>query len=80
MLNAKSLGLAGGVLWGVSMFVMTWVNQWCGYGTEFLNLIATVYPGYALSAMGSFIGLAWGFADGFIGLFLLGWLYNKFGG
>jgi hypothetical protein len=51
--------------------------MYTGYSTEFLNLIASIYPGYSISWSGSIVGLAYGFADGFVGLFLLAWLYNK---
>ena len=78
MLNAKSLGLAGGVLWGISMFIMTFAGVYSGYGTRFLQIMVDVYPGYEISVTGSFFGLAYGFVDGFIGLYLFGWLYNMF--
>ena len=78
MLNAKSLGLAGGVLWGGVMFLMTWLAVYTGYGYRFLILIEGLYPFYTVSIAGSFVGLIFGFIDGFVGLFLLAWLYNKF--
>jgi len=77
MLNAKKLGLAGGILWAVSMFIMTWASILWGYGVEWLNLMASIYPGYEISAVGSVVGLVYGFFDAFIGLFILAWLYNK---
>ena len=77
-LNAKSLGLAGGVLWGVLLLVMTLISVWTGYGAGFLNAIAGIYPGFSIGYLGSVIGLVYGFVDGFIGLFVLAWLYNKF--
>ena len=76
MLNAKNFGLAGGILWGVSMFVMTWLSLWFGYGNMWMELMASVYPGYTVSVVGSFVGLVYGFFDGFIGLFIFAWLYN----
>lgn len=79
MLNAKKLGLAGGVLWGFMVFFMTLANIWFGYGSMWLQLMADIYPGYAVTYVGSLVGLVYGFLDGFIGLFLLGWLYNHFG-
>ncbi len=76
-LNAKSLGLAGGVLWGVVMFIMTWLSMFTGYASMWLAMMMDVYPGYDVSVVGSFIGLIYGFIDGFVGLFLIGWLYNR---
>jgi len=80
MLNAKSLGLAGGVLWGITMFILTLLNLYTGYGSMWAALMVDVYPGYEVTLPGSIIGLIWGFVDGFVGLFLLAWLYNKFTG
>ena len=80
MLMASRLGLAGGVLWGVVMFVCTVVSIYTGYSDVFLNAMKSCYPGYAISWGGAFLGLIYGFVDGFIGLFLLAWLYNIFGG
>jgi len=77
MLNAKKLGIAGGILWGFSMFFLTLANIFFGYGTLFLDLMADVYPGFQVSYVGSLIGLVYGFLDGFVGLYILGWLYNK---
>lgn len=79
MLSAKRLGIAGGILWGVMMFLMTLANLWFGYGSMWLQLMADIYPGYEVSYVGSIIGLIYGFIDGFVGLFLIGWLYNKVG-
>ncbi len=75
-LSAKSFGLAAGILWGFSMLVMTLISVATGYATEFLNVIASIYPGYSISLFGSIIGLVYGFIDGFIGLFIFVWLYN----
>ena len=77
-LNAKSLGLAGGVLWGTMMLIMTLLAVWAGYGTAMLNGIASIYPGYSIGYLGALVGLVYGFVDGFIGMFVLAWLYNKF--
>lgn len=77
MLDAMRLGLAGGILGGLSMFVMTLLSLFTGYADSFLHMMSSVYPGFDISAMGSVIGLVYGFVDGFICLFVLGWLYNN---
>ncbi|MBT4540009.1 bacteriophage holin [Candidatus Woesearchaeota archaeon] len=76
-LNAKSLGLAGGILWGVGLLILTLISVWTGYGAAFLNGVASIYPGYSIGYLGAVIGLVYGFVDAFIGLFVLAWLYNK---
>ena len=77
MIKSTKLGLAGGILWGACMFVTTILAICCGYGKNWLMMMGDVYPGYTISAGGSIVGLIYGFIDGYVGLFLLGWLYNK---
>jgi len=78
-LNPKRFGLAAGILWGLCLSVITLISVGTGYGTEFLNMIASIYPGYGISLLGSVIGLVYGFIDGFIGLYIFAWLYNWLG-
>ena len=77
MLNAKNLGLAGGIIFGACMFLTTLVSVPTGYAESFLNAMATVYPGYSVTWLGAFVGLVYGFVDVFIALYVLGWIYNK---
>lgn len=77
MLNPIKLGISGGILWGFCMFICTILAIYTGYSAKFLDLMADIYLGYSISWPGAFIGFAYGFIDGFLGLFLLGWLYNK---
>lgn len=77
MINPRKLGLAGGILWGLSLFIMTIISMYTGYSQMFLTLFEGIYPWYSISWPGSFSGLISGFVDGFIGLYLLAWLYNK---
>lgn len=78
-INSCHLGLAGGILWGVCMFIFTLLAAHTGYAYEFMALMESVYPGYSISNIGSIVGLIYGFLDGFVGLFLLAWLYNTLG-
>ncbi len=75
-LNATKFGLSAGILWGLTLFVMTWISMYTGYGMFWLSNWMDIYPGYDLSGIGSLIGLAYGFVDGFVGLFIFAWLYN----
>jgi hypothetical protein len=79
MLNPKYLGLAGGIIWGAFLFFFTFLNMFTGYGSMWAGLMVDAYPGYTVTALGSLIGLAYGFIDAFVGLYLLAWLYNKLG-
>lgn len=78
-LDSKRLGLAAGIFWGMSMLVMTLISVYTGYAVAFLNGMASIYPGYAISLTGSLIGLAYGLLDGFVDLYLIAWLYNFLG-
>ncbi len=75
-LNACKLGVAAGILWSILIFAMTWISMYTGYGMFWLSQWMDIYPGYDLSVVGSFIGLVYGFIDGFVCLFIFGWLYN----
>jgi hypothetical protein len=77
-LNTVALGLALGIFWGLSVLVMGLIATHATYGKPFVETLALMYPGYAPTVMGSIYGGLIGFADAFIGGFLVGWLYNKF--
>jgi len=77
MLSPLRLGMAGGIIWGVSMFICTILAINIGYSERFLDIMMDIYPGYSISGAGTILGLVYGFIDGFAGFFLLGWIYNK---
>lgn len=77
MLDAMRLGLAGGIVWGIGMFLMTLLAMFTNVGEAWIALMTGMYPGYAATFLGAFIGLLYGFIDGFIGFFLIAWLYNR---
>ena len=69
-IHKTALGVAVGAVVGGLLFLMTLlVAQKGGYPQPNLWLLAQFLPGYRLTAQGAFMGLAWGFAVGF----LLGW-------
>lgn len=76
MLDAKKLGLSGGILGGLFMLVFTLISVFTGYAHDGLAQLSSFYPGYSVSVGGSVVGLIYGFVDGFVWLFLLGWIYN----
>jgi len=81
-LDSKAMGLSIGLLWGGAVLLVGVVNVVSGgYGSSFLNGVASIYPGYEVGGFGSVIIAAlYAVVDGFIGGFLLAWLYNKFAG
>jgi hypothetical protein len=77
-LKPVALGIAIGAVWGVSLFITTWISYYTGYGKLFLEVLAqSIYPGYTITPLGSFLGLLYGFLDGLIGGSVIGWIYNR---
>ena len=74
-----ALALAVGLFWGGAI-LLTGVSNliWLGYGSAFLELIASIYPGYKASATFGqvLIGTLYGLVDGAIGGAIFAWLYN----
>lgn len=77
-LKPIALGISLGTVWGSALFITTWLSYFTGYGKSFLEVIAvSIYPGYTISPLGSFLGLFYGFIDFMIVGTLIGWIYNK---
>ena len=77
--NIGALALAIGVFWGGAILLTGVANLiWPGYGQAFLQLIASMYPGYSGGAtIGQVvIGTLYGLVDGAIGGAVFAWLYN----
>ena len=71
------LGCSLGVFWGLSVFFLGLIAHWYpSYGAEFIKVIQSIYPGYAATIKGSFIGLGWGFVDLFCAGFLFALIFN----
>lgn len=77
-LNVKAFALAGGIVWGINWFGLTW---WMiltkGITHEKIAFISDSYVGFTVSPLGSLVALAYGFLDGLFVCFLLAWAYNK---
>ena len=77
--HITALSLAAGLIWGAVIFFVAVANLvWPNYGHAFLELTASIYPGYhPSSSIGSVIvGTIYGFVDGAIGGAVFAWLYN----
>jgi hypothetical protein len=78
-LNIKALALTGGILWAVALLLVGAANLiWSGYGGAFLQLMASIYPGYhASGSIGDLIvGVLYALLDGVVCGLIFGWLYN----
>jgi hypothetical protein len=77
--NLTALSATAGLIWGGAILLVALANLvWPSYGRAFLELLASIYPGYgAGSTFGqAIIGSLYGLVDGAIGGFIFGWLYN----
>jgi len=77
-LNLKALAIALGIGWGAGVFVVGLAHLlWPPYGASFLDLVASIYPGYHVGGFGSvIIGTLYAVVDGAVGGIALGWIYN----
>jgi hypothetical protein len=76
MLNVKAFAMTWGLIWGLGLFVITWWIILFEGATGEQTFLGYVYRGYRVSAVGSLIGLIWGFADGLAAGAIFAWLYN----
>ena len=75
-LDIKAFAISCGLLWGVSLFILTWWIIAFEGATGEVTMIGMLYRGYTISPVGSMVGVAWGLVDGFFGGLILAWLYN----
>jgi len=78
-LSVKALTISAGLLWGGAILCVGIANMiWPGYGIAFLDMVASVYPGYVHDgSIASIItGTLYGLVDGGVAGALLAWLYN----
>jgi hypothetical protein len=77
--NLTAFALTIGLFWGGAILLVAAANAiWPNYGQAFLQLAASIYPGYhpVASIREIIVGTAYGFVDGAIGGWLFAWLYN----
>lgn len=78
-LNIKAFMLTSCILWTACVLIVGIANLVCkGYGSMFLQLVASIYPGYDASpTIGSVIvGALYALVDGAIAGLVFAWLYN----
>jgi hypothetical protein len=80
--NLKALAVALGIGWGAGVFFVGVAHLlWPGYGGPFLDLMASIYPGYHIGGFGQvIIGTLYAVLDGAVCGAIIGWLYNAASG
>ena len=79
--NIKALALTSGVALGGSLLLIGLANlAFSGYGDAWLNIAASLYPGYdGPNGFGSVIVVTlYALLDGLIAGAIIAWLYNVF--
>jgi hypothetical protein len=82
MFSPRALALTAAILWGASFLLIGLANLvWPAYGVTWLELGASIYPGYAPGGFGSVIVVtAYATLDGAVVGALFAWIYNKAAG
>jgi hypothetical protein len=78
-INVIALSATAALFWGAAILVVASANLiWPAYGRAFLELAASMYPGYhPRPAIGSIVtGTLYGLVDGAIAGAIFGWIYN----
>lgn len=76
-IDTLTVALAVGLGMALYVFVMGIVSMVSGRGRGIVGLLSEWYIGFSPTILGSLIGAAWGFADGFLGGLLIAWIYNR---
>ncbi len=82
-LNTAAMAVAFGILWSACVLIVGVANLiWPSYGQAFLQICASIYPGYHPGVgIGSvIIGTIYALVDGTVGGAIFGWLYNLLAG
>ena len=75
----KTSAMTIGLMWALAFFLVGLAQQvWPTYGTAFLELMDSLYPGYAPAGFGSVVvGSMYALVDGAIAGAVLAWVYNR---
>jgi hypothetical protein len=78
-LNARALAITCSLVWAGCVLLMAVLHGiWPAFGVTFLNLIASIYPGFHPGLLREVaVGTPYALLDGAVGGWLVGWLYNK---
>lgn len=79
-LSVRALALTGAILWGGALLFCGFANAiWPTYGVAFLQMMASVYPGYQAtgSPLSILVGTLYAALDGAVAGLLFGWIYNR---
>lgn len=79
-LSVRGLALTSAIFWGGSILLVGLVALAApGYGDAFLEICASIYPGYDHTGGSGdlLVGSLYGLVDGAVGGALFAWIYNR---
>jgi hypothetical protein len=79
--GACRIALAIALVWALALLIMAVVtDHTAAYGHKLVEVIGSIYWGYGPGWGPGLVGMAWGFADAFIGTLIIVWVYHLLGG
>ncbi|HTR04498.1 MAG TPA: bacteriophage holin [Thermoanaerobaculia bacterium] len=78
-IRTAPLALGLGLTWGLGVMLLGWIAA-SGWGARVVDLLSSVYLGYAATFLGGLIGGLWAFADAFVAGALFAFFYNALSG
>ena len=78
-LSLKALAITSAIIWGGCILSVGLVNLAAPtYGTAFLQMASSIYPGFhnSRSFVDVIVGTLYGVLDAGFGGFIFGWIYN----
>lgn len=78
-LSIKKFAFSCGILWSIAILIISLANFiWPAYGTVFLTVVASIYPGYEVmqGVSSVIIGTLYALVDATIAGAIFAWLYN----
>ena len=76
-LKVVPMALGMGLTWGLAILLLGWISA-AGWGVRIVEVLSSLYLGFAPTFLGGVIGGLWAFVDGFLAGLALAWLYNVF--
>ncbi|MFB6130309.1 MAG: bacteriophage holin [Salinigranum sp.] len=78
-LDVRATAVAVGVLWASYVVQLGWIARF-GWGEDLQEALSSLYVGYRPTFLGSLVGGAWGFLDGFLAGGVIALVYNALSG
>jgi len=78
-LSIKALAITAAIIWGGALLIVGSANiMFPGYGSDFLEVMGSIYPGYqpGTGFPSVIIGSLYGVVDAGIGAAIFAWIYN----